>query len=67
MPRVLQCDQGDYNPTTGECAAPYYGDPPMIFPALSISDAQAIGVSIALLWSIAFAFRFVRKFLERNG
>lgn len=65
MPKVMQCDEGDFNPATGTCAAPYFGDAPSVFPTLSIADAQEVGIAIVWLWGIAFGLRAIRKFLVR--
>lgn len=65
MPRVFQCDEVDFDEVSGTCAAPYFGDAPSVFPTLSIADAKAVGVEIAVLWAIAFGFRQLRNLLQR--
>lgn len=64
---VLTCRVADYDASTGVCAAPFYSAPPSLVPALSIADAQAIGLSCALLLATAWAFRVARRALERIG
>lgn len=65
-PLVLACMEADFNPQTGECAAPFYTYSPTGLPALSIEDAQQIGMAIAFLLAVAFVFRRLRKFLETS-
>lgn len=66
MARALLCDEGDFNVSTGECAAPYFGEVPSSMPSLSISDAQAIGLAIALLWAVAFGIRMLKRALMQD-
>lgn len=64
QPLVLACMEADFDPHTGECAAPFYTYSATGWPTLSIEDAQAIGMAIALLLAVAFVCRRLRKFLE---
>lgn len=64
MPRVLRCDEGDYNATTGECAAPYWGEDIGVLPPLEIGDAWQISGAIAALWALAWCIRIIRKSIE---
>jgi hypothetical protein len=36
----------DYDTTTETCAAHAYIDPPMVLPALSVADGQAVGLKL---------------------
>lgn len=40
---------------------PYSGSS---FPALSIPDAQVIGLSIALVWAVAYTFKLAKRALD---
>ena len=62
MPRTLQCAEPDYDPLTGTCAAPFYGEPSIF--ELSIEDAQAIGWAIAYLWAVAWGIRQLKRMLR---
>jgi hypothetical protein len=64
---VVLCNASDYDTTTGTCAAPYYGDPPSAIPALSIADAQTIGMECALLWATAWSIRMCKRALKEIG
>ena len=64
---VLHCNEADFDAATQTCAAPYYSYPETPVPTLSIADAQAIGMEIALLFAIAWTFRVLRKALNEIG
>lgn len=65
MPRVLTCEDADYNAGTGECAAPYYLEQPGVLPALpTVQDSYEIGSAIALLWIIAYCYRALGRVLD---
>lgn len=64
MPRVLRCDEGDYNAVTGECAAPYWGEDTGILPPLDPSEAYLIAIQIGGLWAAAWVIKTIRKSLE---
>ena len=66
-PLVQLCMPADFNAATQTCAAPFFGPVPSAFPVLSIADAQTIGLSIALLWGVAYAIRMVRRALQQIG
>ena len=63
---VLTCKVADFDATTGVCAAPFYSSA-SAFPTMSLDDAQAIGLSIALLWATAFGLRMCRVALQKIG
>lgn len=62
MPRILTCDESDYDAITGTCAAPYFAESSGW--ELSISDAQAIGWAIAWLWAVAWGIRQLKRMLR---
>lgn len=66
MALYLACELADYNPTTGECAAPYYTEnlPGSVLPPLSLEEGAAIGAAILFAWAVAFVFKAARKALE---
>lgn len=64
---VLSCLAQDYDATAHVCAAPFYTYPPSALPSMSIADAQAIGMQIALLWAVAWSFRVLKKALQEIG
>lgn len=68
MALVLACDQVDYNPTTGECAAPYFTDIHLsassALPPLTVAEGFAIAGAILLVWGVAYAFRAVIRALQ---
>ena len=64
--RYLRCIEWDEG--TGTCSAEaWVEETPGSLPPLSVSDAQAIGGAILLVWAVGFAFRAVRKALEGIG
>lgn len=64
---VQSCLVEDYDTVTHVCSAPFYTFPASPFPQLSLQDAQAIGLQIALLWAVAWCFRALRKALQEIG
>jgi hypothetical protein len=65
--RVMACLEADFDSETGTCAAPIWDAELTGLPQLSIADAQAIGVSFAYLFAVAFVFRLMRKALHQIG
>lgn len=63
---VLSCKEADFDAGTAQCAAPFYSYQPTAWPALSIADAQEIGVAMALLIATAWVFRRLRKFIDQS-
>lgn len=66
MSRVLRCDEGDFNATTGECAAPYWETDTGALPPLSAADAMQIAAAVAGCWVIGFIAKQLRRVAERN-
>ncbi|MGH8075955.1 MAG: hypothetical protein ACREPE_01335 [Lysobacter sp.] len=64
---VQSCFEADYNAATATCAAPIWNPQESAYPTLSIADAQEIGMSLALLWAIAWGLRTARKALNEIG
>jgi len=64
---VLMCHVADYDTATGTCSAPYFTELPSAIPTLTIEDAQAIGLSMAMLLATAWVFRRVGKAITRIG
>lgn len=54
---VLQCNEADFDPQTGTCAAPYYGPAPMLFPELTFEDGVLIASAIAGIWTLGLIAR----------
>ena len=63
---VQYCEDTDFNATTQTCAAPYWGPASTGFPALSISDAQAIASAMCPAWGTAWIFRRIKRFLDQS-
>ncbi len=66
MALVQMCHEADFNGQTMTCTAPYWEAESTVLPTLSIADAQTIGMSIAFLWAVAWAFRRIAKFLNQS-
>jgi len=64
---VQACQEANYDAVTGTCTAPYYTELPSAIPTLTIEDAQAIGLSMAMLLATAWCFRRVGKAITRIG
>jgi hypothetical protein len=64
---VLNCRVADFNASTGVCAAPFYSAPQSALPTLTIADANAIGLAVAMLWGLAFSFRMFKKAINEIG
>jgi hypothetical protein len=64
---VLNCRVADFNVSTGVCAAPFYSAPLSALPTLTIADANAIGLAVAMLWGLAFSFRMFKKAINEIG
>lgn len=58
---VLSCDEADFDPVAGTCAAAHYELAATGLPALSVADAQAIGAPMAAVIVLAWCFRKVRR------
>jgi hypothetical protein len=64
---VLACLPADYDAATHVCAAPFYTYPPSALPSLSIADAQAIGIQIAVVFAVAWGIRMCKRALNEIG
>lgn len=66
MALYLACDLSDYNPTTGECAAPYFTEqlPGSVLPPLTLEQGASIATAILLVWGIAWCFKAAKKALD---
>lgn len=62
---VRGCLESDFDAATGTCAQEIWIPQVPSLPALSIEEAQSIGIAVAALWAVAFVFRRVRKFLDQ--
>lgn len=62
---VVACADADFDTATRTCAQEIWIPQPSIVPELTVEDAQAIGLAIAGLWALAFAFRLIRKALTQ--
>lgn len=63
---VRGCLESDFDATTGACAQEIWIPQQTSVPALSVVEAQQIGLAVAFLWAVAFVFRRLRKFLEQS-
>lgn len=63
---VQACLEADYNAGTQSCASPYYIPQETGLPALSLADAQVIGLSVAGLWAAAWVIRRIKKLLDQS-
>jgi len=63
---VQACLEADFDAATQTCTAPYWIPQPTILPALSIAEAQQIGLAIAALLAVAWVFRRVAKHLNQS-
>lgn len=63
---VRGCLESDFDAATGTCATEIWIPQQTSLPALTVVEAQSIGVACALLWGIAFVFRRLRKFLDQS-
>ena len=61
---VLACGDVEFDPQAGPCVNEIWIPQATVIPALSIADAQQIGIAIAFLLAVAFVLRQIRKFLE---
>lgn len=62
---VLACPDSQFDPATQTCASTVFVPQTSALPELTIEDAQAIGVSIAYLFAVAYVFRLIRKHLNQ--
>lgn len=63
---VRGCLDRDFDASTGTCAQEIWVPQMPSLPALSIEEAQAIGLACALLWGSAWVFRRIRKFMDQS-
>ena len=59
----LACNAEDFNASTGECAAPYYGSPPTLIPTMTAAEGAVIAAAIAGTWTLGL----VARLLIRTG
>jgi hypothetical protein len=62
---VRGCLEADFDAATGTCAQEIWIPQQTVLPALSVEDAQAIALKIAVLWALAFVIRRLRKFIDQ--
>lgn len=58
---TLYCKQADFDASTGQCVAPFYGPAPMLIPPMSAQDGFEISVVIAGAWAIGYMIRQSRR------
>jgi len=63
---VRGCLESDFDASTGTCAHEIWIPQMPSVPALSIGEAQEIGLACALLWGGAWVFRRLRKFVDQS-
>ena len=64
---VLTCKASDFDAVTHTCAAPFYSEQVTSLPTMTVEDAQAIGLAVALLWATAYVFRMLKRALNEIG
>lgn len=58
------CALEDFDTTTGVCSNPVWVDAsPGLLPPLSVEDGIQISTAIITVWTIAFCFKLLRKFI----
>lgn len=66
MPALVRgCLESDFDAATGTCAQEVWIPQMPSLPALTVEEAQQLGVAIALLFALAFVFRRLRKFIDQ--
>lgn len=58
---VLHCKASDYEASTGQCVAPFWGPAPSLVPELDMADVVIISAQIAGMWAIGFLIKQARK------
>lgn len=58
---TVYCKASDYDATTGQCAAPFYGPHEGLLPNLSATDGIEISGAIIGAWAIGFMIKQGRK------
>ncbi|WDK68838.1 hypothetical protein [Xanthomonas campestris] len=58
---VLHCKEADYDASTGQCAAPFYGPASSFPPPLDVTEGLLISVAIAGMWGVGFMIRQARR------
>lgn len=58
---VQHCKVVDYNATTGECYAPFYGPASSFPPALDAAEALMICATIVSCWGVGFYIKQARR------
>lgn len=58
---VQYCKAADFNATTGQCLAPFYGPTPTAIPRLSVADGLQLTTAIGLCWAIGFVIKRARR------
>ncbi|HBK46578.1 MAG TPA: hypothetical protein DDZ67_09130 [Xanthomonadaceae bacterium] len=56
---VLTCKVADFDATIGQCSAPYYSQPPTLFPYLSAVDGLMISFAIVGTWTVGLVARLI--------
>ena len=63
---VQACMEADFDAATQTCTPPYWIPQPTVLPALSVADAQQIGLAIAFLLACAWVIRRVKKQIDQS-
>ena len=63
---VRGCLESDFDSVTGTCAQEIWIPQQSSLPALTVAEAQTIGIACAFLWAVAFVFRRLRKFIDQS-
>lgn len=58
------CKVVDYNASTGECVAPFYGPASSFPPVLDAAEGFAISITIIGTWAIGFYIKQARRIAE---
>jgi hypothetical protein len=63
---VQGCYLADYDTATNTCTTVYLIPQTAGLPAMSLADAQEIGVALALLWAVAWVIRRVKRLIDQS-
>lgn len=56
---VLTCKVSDYDAASGQCAAPFFSNPPSVFPALTLGEGTQVAFAIVGCWLVGLIARLI--------
>lgn len=67
MTMTATCADGSYDASTGTCSAIVWVDQSNgVLPVLSIDDAYAISQAMVLLWTVAYCWKVLNRFVSQS-